>query len=275
MLERLLKSVDAMDSSDYTLRITVVDNDEDQSARDVVSSFERATYKTEMHPGIPAARNASLDSILPDDDFVLFVDDDEFVSPNWVDLLLSTAERMQADVVTGPVIPDFPPGTPAWISSGGFWQRLRHPSDSPIDHVATNNTLVRTSLLRRKPEVRFQDRFRFTGGSDTQFFLDLADDETVFLWNDDAAVFETVIRERANAKWLFRRAMRIGNVNARYENSRFKLFVGGLARIAAGATLSAWSLLVRHRLEAHPFNMTAHGIGYLGSFLSIDIQEYK
>ncbi len=35
------------------------------------------------------------------------------------------------------------------------------------------------------------------------------------LWCSDAVVQEHILPARRNAKWLFRRAVRIGNINAR------------------------------------------------------------
>jgi succinoglycan biosynthesis protein ExoM len=131
------------------------------------------------------------------------------------------------------------------------------------------------ALLRDNPSIRFQERFKNTGGSDTQFFMDLASVTTKYVWAEKAFVYESVLPERANAAWLFRRAIRIGNVNARYAPSVVQPLIGGATRIIAGAAYSAGLLLVRGRVNAKSFNMLGHGVGLIGHTLKRDVQEYK
>ena len=101
----LLGSLDAQVFSEAppAIRIVVVDNDETESAREVVDdarSFLRhpVHYRVEKRVGIPQARNAALAAALSSD-WIAFVDDDEVPEPGWLDALLRTQRATGADVV--------------------------------------------------------------------------------------------------------------------------------------------------------------------------------
>jgi len=274
-LRSLLESIDAQEFDGFSVRLIVVDNDAEGSAREAAQSVRfPLKYTVEERPGIVAARNRTLDEVIESDDALVFVDDDEFADPKWLSELVRYVEELKADVVSGPVVAEFLPSTPEWISTGGYWSRARVQTGAEITSVATNNTLVRTALLRSAPHVRFDDKFRETGGSDTQFFRDLRPYATSYRWVDSALVYEWVLEERANARWLFRRAVRIGNVNARYRG-RISSILGGILRVGGGAVLTLGDLIIKRRVRARYFNMAAHGVGLIGGAVGLDIREYR
>ncbi|MFB3977995.1 glycosyltransferase family 2 protein [Microbacterium proteolyticum] len=256
------------------VRIVVVDNDPAESAREVVAQFDSVDYVAEHTPGIAAARNRGLDALTADDEAMIFIDDDEIPSPGWLSALLTYADATGADVVTGPVEPLIDDAVPQWILRGGFWRRQSRESGSIPDSVATNNTLMRLSAWR-PTGIRFSEALSMKGGSDTEFFRSLrAGSDIRVLWCSDAVVQEHILPARANAKWLFRRAVRIGNINARYRG-RVKAFVGGLARVAVGAPYIVIDYFVHRQPMARSWNMLAHGVGMIGNVLSIDVVEYR
>jgi len=257
-----------------SVRIVVVDNDPARSAGEVVAAFPEVEYVAEPEPGIAAARNRGLDALTARDDAIIFIDDDEVPADGWLRALIGYADATGADVVTGPVEPLIDDRVPSWIIRGGFWRRQHQTTGASPDSVATNNTLLRLSAWRRH-EYRFSQALSMKGGSDTEFFKNIRAGSAVsVLWCGDAVVKEHVLPERANAKWLFRRAIRIGNINARYRG-RVNAFVSGLARIAVGAPYVAVDLLIHRQPMARSWNMLAHGVGMAGNALSIDVVEYR
>ena len=103
-LATLLSSLASQEEPHPLFDVVVVDNDSLGSAREVVHHhFPRALYVREPEPGIAAARNAVLKNS-EGYDFLLFVDDDEFVSPTWIETLVGHAISRDCDVVVGPVI---------------------------------------------------------------------------------------------------------------------------------------------------------------------------
>lgn len=256
------------------VRVVVVDNDPQESARETVSVFPSVEYLAEHAPGIAAARNRGLDALKPSDDAIIFIDDDERPSPGWLHALLAYADETSADVVTGPVEPVVDEQVPHWIIRGGFWRRQSQPTGSVPSSVATNNTLLRLSCWRSDP-VRFSEALSMKGGSDTEFFRTLrAGSDLRVLWCAGAVVQEYILPERANSKWLFRRAVRIGNINARYRG-RTAAVLGGVARVAVGGPYIALDYITHRQPMARSWNMLAHGVGMIGNVLTIDIVEYR
>lgn len=259
---------------DARVRIVIVDNDPLASARESVSLFPGVEYLHEPAPGIAAARNRGLDATTKDDDAIIFIDDDELPAPGWLREILAYAVAQAADIVTGPVEPIITDSVPRWIVAGGFWRRQNGISGSTPDSVATNNTLLRLAAWRANP-TRFSEALSMKGGSDTEFFRSLrAAAPLKVLWCAEAVVSEHIIPERANAKWLFRRAIRIGNINARYRR-RAAALVGGIARIGVGLPFVAFDFAVHRQPMARSWNMLAHGLGMVGNVLNVDLIEYR
>ncbi|MEV7756310.1 glycosyltransferase [Microbacterium sp. NPDC089180] len=259
---------------DARVRIVVVDNDPLASAREAVAFFPGVEYIHEPLPGIAAARNRGLDATTEDDDAIIFIDDDEVPAPGWLREMLAYAVEHRADIVTGPVEPIITDSIPRWIVRGGFWRRQNGLSGSTPGSVATNNTLLRLAAWRANP-TRFSEALSMKGGSDTEFFRSLrAASPLKVLWCAEAVVSEHVIPERANAKWLFRRAIRIGNINARYR-TRAAAFMGGIARIGVGLPFIAFDFAVHRQPMARSWNMLAHGLGMVGNVLNVDLVEYR
>jgi succinoglycan biosynthesis protein ExoM len=200
-------------------RTVVVDNDAEGSARSVVeaSGLASVTYVIEPRPGIAAVRNRGLDLTNDDEDAIVFVDDDERVHGDWQRRLVDGWRASGAQVVTGPVISVFAPGTPRWIVAGGFIQRDRHETGVSLPAAATNNTLMSLSFWRAAGRPRFDAAFSESGGSDTDFFMRLVEAGGSISWVDDAVVEEDVPAARARFSWIWRRAVRGGNVQARID----------------------------------------------------------
>jgi succinoglycan biosynthesis protein ExoM len=70
-------------------------------------------YVQEPRRGISYARNTCLDHVARDAEFFAMIDDDEVPELDWLEQLLCAQARAGADVVRGPVVPDFPEGAPA------------------------------------------------------------------------------------------------------------------------------------------------------------------
>jgi glycosyltransferase involved in cell wall biosynthesis len=139
------------------------------------------------HTGSAATRNRALEKV--ETGWVLFLDDDDQLMPNAIQLLAEAQRRTGADVVTGeawrPQCPDHrepgPPLGPGWIG----WLTVTSRS------VLTVTSLVRTDLAQK---ARFEFRQDPATGmclDDYGFYCNLAHanarfwriPETVFIWN--------------------------------------------------------------------------------------------
>lgn len=282
-LRALLPHVSATGAS-----LLVVDNDVTESARPV---FERVTagredvrYVHEPTPGIAAARNRALDEVAASgSELVVFVDDDETPGEAWLATLLAAHERYGGTGVAGPAVPRLP-GRDPWIESGGFFARPRHPSGTRVGVAASNNLLLDVGWLARH-DLRFDEEFGLTGGSDTMLTLRITARGGALYWCDEAVVEDPVPAKRFTRSWVVRRAYRVGNCTARAEvqiaestparlaarargvGAGVTRVIGGLARAAAGT--------VTGRGSARGIRTSARGAGMITGAVGVVYTEYS
>jgi GT2 family glycosyltransferase len=147
----------------------------------------------------------------------LMIDDDEIASPDWLELMVRTAEATGADIVGGPVIPVFEDGSQPWLS--------RHPAFCPAyDYSGAvpmiygcGNCLITRSAFERAGAPAFDLRFNFLGGGDCDFFTRCRAAGMTFHWTADAVITETVPQSRTSLAWIAKRGLRIGAINFRVE----------------------------------------------------------
>lgn len=277
LLDDLLQSLEP-EVVGHDVRIVVVDNDADGSARSVCEASELdIDYVVEPRPGIAAARNRGLDRVVDADRFLIFVDDDERVLPGWLTQLEDAQRRYDADVISGPVVSILPDDAPKWIARGGFIQRVRFRTGDPSLSPATNNTLVRLDYLRSLGFPRFDETFSLTGGSDTAFFRVLRDAGARMVWCDEAVVHEDVPAARANLAWIWRRGIREGNVSGRMllrHRSRPRVVLDGVARVVYGVVATAKDLVLGRGFQARSVAYITRGVGWIGASRGRLITEY-
>lgn len=216
-LRRLLRAVDRVRTvtpDAVRLEVVLVDNDAEEPVAELVEGLRPELgyplrYAVEPTRGIPQARNRSLEEVGEAADWVAMIDDDEWPPAGWLTSLLAAAERYDADVVTGSVVPVFPEAVPPWATRGRFFEQPRYPSGTERHVAYTNNVLFRREILDGL-DAWFDESLRFTGGSDADFFRRAALAGYRIVWCDEAAVFEEIPRERATIGWIARREFRLG-----------------------------------------------------------------
>lgn len=223
LLARLLKSLEAITPpSGYSLELRIVDNDSERSAELQVSRFREyadlffdVLYTVQSKQNIALARNTALD--MGHADFVLFVDDDEEVAPDWIAQLLAAAEQSSADAVFGPVEGRFHSNTPRWIQRSNFFHKPVEPTGTRIDwkQTRTSNTLVKGNWFYNSKPNRFDPSLGRSGGSDSNLFSRLEKQGARFSTCQSATAWEDVPDNRANLKWLMKRWYRNGLIYER------------------------------------------------------------
>jgi len=228
----------------HDTRVVIVDNDEAESARALVTTWadRGVDYVAEHRPGIAAARNRALDEAA-DADLLVFLDDDEEPGDGWLATLVSAWLQWRCAAVSGPVISRFDGPVDAWVAACATFKRRRLETGSQLDGAATNNMLLDLRQLSAIG-LRFDDRFGLTGGSDSMFTRTLAKRGGVIRWCDEAVMFETVPQQRATRDWALKRKRRSGNVWSRV---RLELADSGpeRAKIRASLALRAALRIVR------------------------------
>ncbi|MBZ5706580.1 MAG: glycosyltransferase family 2 protein [Acidobacteriia bacterium] len=193
----------------FTYSIVVVDNDNSQSAKAVVSDFAASSaitvrYCVEPQQNIALARNRAIENAVGD--FVAFIDDDEFPTRSWLLTLFKTCREYGVDGVLGPVKPHFQQDVPKWVVKGGFYDRPSYRTGSVIDGKKgrTGNVLLKKTIFSAG-EQPFRPEFRT--GEDQDFFRRMIEKGHVFIWCDEAMAYETVPPVRWKRTFMLKRAL--------------------------------------------------------------------
>lgn len=277
LLPELRRQVRDCTDSAWHLRgsVLIVDNDPEGSAATVVGDPPCAdvTYVAELEPGIAAARNRALTSA-DAADLLVFIDDDEWPEPDWLQRLLATYEETRPVGVVGPVISDYAQDPDAWLVAGRFFDRRRLPTGTSVAVAATNNLLLDLHQLRQLG-ISFDATYGLSGGSDTLFTRLITSRGGRLVWCDEAVVLDKVPPSRLTRRWVLQRAFRSGNSWSRTSLAitsgsprrafiRVHLAVVGGSRVLAGVTRYAIGLLGRSSVhQARGLRTAARGGGML------------
>jgi glycosyltransferase involved in cell wall biosynthesis len=187
-------------------------------------------YCCEPRKNIALARNKALEQA--HGEFVAFIDDDEFPAASWLQSLLSACERYPAtDGVLGPVRPDFESPPPNWIVKGGFCERPEHKTGRKMqwEECRTGNLLFRRRILEMTAEP-FRADFG-TGGEDNDFFMRFMRQGCVFIWCNEAIVYETVPPCRYTRGYMIKRALLRGRNLLKLPVDRFALLTRSVVAV--------------------------------------------
>ena len=101
----------------------------------------------------------------------LMIDDDEIASPDWLELMVRTAEATGADVVGGPVLPVFDDDSKPWLAHHpAFCPAYDYSGAVPLIY-GCGNCLITRAAFERFDRPAFDLRFNFLGGGDCDFFV--------------------------------------------------------------------------------------------------------
>ena len=279
-LQRLLDSLEvAIASTNLNVDIVVVDNDAEESGRSVAATHPiGATYVVEPEPGISAARNRALDHFGDQYRAVIFVDDDEWVQPEWLAALTTFATQSQAEVVVGPVVSAFLQPAPDWVVRGGFFTGRAHATGDRLRHAPTHNTLLVRDMWVRAGSPRFDPSFSKTGGEDTDFFYGISLSGAVMLFCAEAVVHEEVPPDRQTLQWVRRRAIREGANETRVLRKHHDSLLAALGRAVRSAIYGIVFLPVefarRRGIQARPYFSLFYAYGQFAGLFNYQVEGY-
>jgi hypothetical protein len=210
----------------------------------------------------------------------LMIDDDEIASPDWLELMVRTAEATGADVVGGPVLPVFDDDSQPWLA--------RHPAFCPAyDYTGAvpliygcGNCLITRAAFERLGGPAFDLQFNFLGGGDCDFFYRGRNAGLTFHWTAEAVITETVPQNRTSIGWIAKRGLRIGVINYRVQNkaaqgaaARARVFAQTLGRLPLSLLRSARLLTSSKAVVAmHPVLVA---VGSALAAFGFDPKPYK
>lgn len=277
----------------YLMTALVIDNDASGSGWSAIEPFitngaytngaagekPALKYCVEKEPGIPFARNRALDEAPPGTDLFCFLDDDEWPVDGWLDAMLAVREARQADCIYGPVEPVYPDNPPQYFIRGRVFERKKKRDGQQIGYAASNNVMLDYPLVRSL-NLRFEEKMRFTGGTDYLFFNQAARKGMRIFWADHALVYDIVPASRMTWKWVLQRQYRLGNTFAVSENlhgdakRRLYRLCYGATRIGLGALLLP-AIIVSPYWGLRSLTHILRGAGMVSGILGHSYQEYK
>jgi GT2 family glycosyltransferase len=212
---------------------------------------------------------------------LLMIDDDEIASPEWLERMVGAAEATGADLVGGPVLPDFDDDLKRGLR--------RHPAFRPAYDVSgpvpiiygCGNCLITRAVFERLADPAFDLKFNFLGGGDTDFFVRCRQAGMQFHWAADAVITETVPHSRTNPRWLVVRGLRIGAIEyhievkaARTTVARARLLAKMLAMLPLSLIRAGRLVVTEHKalIALHPMTVAA---GSALAAIGIEPQPYK
>lgn len=213
MLEACLRSIASCELPPHIdPRLIVVDNSTDATAQQIVAdAMTDSKWITEfIHEataGIPIARNRGIKAALDANAaFVAMIDDDERATPLWLSKFLAAAQAYDAEIFCGPVVFDLPESTPSWMQMKG---KTVPDTGVSMRAISTANVFVRAHLFEAQGyDLRFDERLRFTGGSDKELFRRARKAGARTIAVKEAEVRETVPPQRTTIRWQLERQMR-------------------------------------------------------------------
>ena len=291
-LSLVLKGVAHLDipEPEVSLRVIVVDNSADANARNFVLETSESypwplTYYHESQRGISFARNnALLDAVHGDDDYIAFIDDDEYPEPGWIAALLEVAYATDAAAVSGVVKARFAAAPAWWIAKGKFFDVSDYSDQELVPFGHTSNALVRLQDARAMG-LKFDSRFALTGGEDAWFFQEIRDGKGRTVFSRDAVVYEDIVPKRATLSWLVKRWYRTGNTDGRITLIRSGRLLGtalnlsyGAVRLSVGlmGVLATGLLLLFRCAYTYRFiRVACRGAGFVWSVYGVPYEEYR
>lgn len=233
MLEALLGTLGQMDvPARCDVTILVVENDEVPRTKAVATTFRAENgvpliYAHEPELGIPFARNrAAREAISIGADLLAFVDDDEEVARDWLVRLIDGYRQSDAVLLGAPLRLRPPTGKPLNLSQrmmfGSLSARYERKEEraarratlnaTPSVTIVTNNWLGEVGLFRDHG-IWFDEKLRFTGGTDSKLYAEVRQRGLSTGWVKDAFVYETVPHSRLSFIYQFRRGRDQSNTN--------------------------------------------------------------
>jgi succinoglycan biosynthesis protein ExoM len=213
LLKKLIYSITACNINRSLIKdynIIIVDNDVCMTAKSVVTEIKETlsnNYRIDYHSfsvkGLSNVRNELIkNALLLNPDFIVFVDDDEHVTLEWLNELVKTITMNNGDIAMGPVISSIDSQVSSDISC--WLERANYLNNTRINFIRTGNLIINANFFLRS-NIWFDPRFNTTGGEDTYFGIQMMKKGASIYWAANAIVYETVPNSRANILWLIRR----------------------------------------------------------------------
>lgn len=270
MLLHLLRQLQSQKTDElFTFSIVIVDNDQNRSAKRTVNSFKEKSvinikYYCEPKQNIALARNKAVQSAKGN--FLALIDDDEFPDSNWLLTLYKACKRYHADGVLGPVKPCFEGNPPKWVIKGKFYEKGWHETGHILkwQDTRTSNVLMNGAIFDDHENMFKQEFGR--GGEDMDFFKRAIDKNYVFVWCNEAPLYETIPAERCKRIFMLKRALLRGKVTLSYSSFSLVHIIKSTIAIPIYTLVLPFAFVIGHH---HFMNILTKQFEHIGRLLAL------
>lgn len=287
-LRRLVMSIAACRFNAAYIRdvnIIIGDNDSGMTAESIVIDLKESlnqisTIKYVYFPdkGLSNVRNELLKQAFSlNPDFLVFIDDDEYVTPEWLNELVKTIIGKKGDMVMGPVISLNGNKVSRFILC--WIDRPVYSNNTKLNFIRTGNLIINAKSLLEK-NIWFDTRFNATGGEDSYFGIQMIKKGATVYWAAEAIVYEPVPDDRATLLWLMKRYYNGANVyvhilNLEKEYYRlFKKFSISLLYLITGL-IALVVLLIPINRKYWGLIKISEGMGGIAGIFNLKSYEYR
>ena len=231
----------------FTYSILIIDNDPKLSAKDLVDQYIKKSeifikYLNEKINGISHARNKAINNA--EGNLLAFIDDDEYPTNMWLLYLYNTLIKFKADAVLGAVNAQFNQTPPKWVIKSKLFERpcLKSGTILSWNNTRSGNVLLKRDMFENKKN-RFDPLFSQTGGEDKELFYRLIEQNFIFVWCQEAIVYEIIPQERWDVPFLLKRALMRGRGSRNYPTFKNRNIIKSLFAFLLYPIIILYSIL--------------------------------
>lgn len=225
--------------------ILVIDNNSTDNTQAVITELANTEGTpvrsvVEKHQGIPFARNRAISESL-NDDFLLFIDDDELPSERMLETAVYSLDIDRAECVGGKISINFESyHRPTWLNDEllAFYGAINYGTDAfwIIDRstpVWSGIVAYRTALFSDNPELRFDHRYNrkgkgIGGGSDGIMFQQLLKRQVKIRYQPDMAVDHFIEDWKIRRSYFLKLHFIAGRKYGQYQMDDFQRTILGI-----------------------------------------------
>jgi len=288
MLKKLVASISECNFSPELIKnvsINVMDNDGDRSAEKLVQEMSvefRNRFSIRYHnhsaKGISNVRNKLIEeAFLLNPDFIVFIDDDEYVTPEWLNELIKTINTHNSEAARGPVLAMIEGEVSPYVA---YWfKREQHADGARLDSLKTGNLVLRCSSLQ-KLDLWFDPRFNIIGSGDNYFGVQFLKKGASIYWAAKAVAYENIPAKRASLNWLVKRVYRYASTYM-YVLKLEKQYFAVLKKILVSCVyvisgiLGLVLLLLPVKMKYWGVLKLTEGVGGFSGIFNMMYKEYK
>jgi glycosyltransferase involved in cell wall biosynthesis len=227
----------------------------------------------EPEQNIALARNKAIENAKGD--FIALIDDDELPAPQWLLNLYKALNRYQSDGILGPVLPFFETEPPPWVLRGRFFDRPSHPTGHVLawENTRSGNTLLRRELFQE--DRKWFDPAFGSGGEDRDFFKRKIEEGHVFVWCNEAPVYEHVPPQRWKRTVLLKRALLRGKMSLNTSEARSIGIIKSMTAIVMYTASLPLCLGLGHHVFMKYLIKNFDHLGKVLAFLRVDLVKER